>query len=215
VVELASPNPGAVIRHRFTDDVGGVHVGEGPRLTVARDGILEAWAEAPGLATGRPLRTTFEGLDPRPALAATTDGLRPGLTCATYKGAWSALPDFSELTPIARAVTDKVMVPEAAPAEDVGLRLEGFLRVPRRGLYTLWLWSDDGSRLWLGGEEVIDNDGLHGSSAVSRDLVLEAGLHELRVDFFQHLGGVDLRLEWEGPGLPRQKVPAAALWHRP
>jgi hypothetical protein len=94
-------------------------------------------------------------------------------------------------------------------------------------VWTLHLTSDDGARLYLGSAEgqvgddprqvarvrrlAIDNDGLHGAVTASRALGLEAGLHELRVEWFNATGGRELRLEWEGPGVPRQPVPASAL----
>ena len=58
---------------------------------------------------------------------------------------------------------------------------------------------------------VIDNDGLHGAITRSRALGLEAGLHALRVEWFNATGGRELRLEWEGPDTPRQPVPASAF----
>ena len=60
---------------------------------------------------------------------------------------------------------------------------------------------------------VADHDGLHGSSALWGDAPLDAGYHAIEVEFFQHLGGIDLKLEWSGPGFSRCEVPAAALSH--
>ena len=62
---------------------------------------------------------------------------------------------------------------------------------------------------------MVDNDGLHGASEVWIDAPLDAGLHSLRLDYFQHLGGRDLYLKWVGPGVPLQMVPVSALRHRP
>ena len=47
-------------------------------------------------------------------------------------------------------------------ADAFAARFTGFLRIATPGDYTLFLTSDDGARLWLDGQLIIDNDGLHG-----------------------------------------------------
>jgi alpha-L-fucosidase len=201
---------------------------ERARITIARNG------GAPEPYTGQPIvlaetttltatalaafpepitRTaTFTRLDPWPADASAA-GLAPGLATSVYHGAWDALPDWSALMPAQDLVSDVVSLPDGLPDEDVGLVLRGWLTVPTTGVYRFWLSSDDGSRLWVGGHEVIDHDGLHGSSAVWGDAPLAAGSHPIVVEFFQHLGGRDLKLEWSGPGFGRQVVPTEVLGH--
>ncbi len=97
--------------------------------------------------------------------------------------------------------------------------LEDTAVAPTRGVYRLGLATDDGSRLWLDSKLVADNDGLHGASEVWFDVPLDAGLHHLRLDYFQHLGGRDLYLKWVGRGFHcrwcrrghvRPRVPTAA-----
>jgi len=56
----------------------------------------------------------------------------------------------------------------------------------------LELTSDDGSRLWLGGDLVIDHDGLHGTTAKSGTAALAEGLHRLRIEWFNKTGGATL-----------------------
>ena len=41
-------------------------------------------------------------------------------------------------------------------------RFTGALRVPRTGWYNFWTNSDNGSKLWINGRVVVNNDGLHG-----------------------------------------------------
>ena len=45
--------------------------------------------------------------------------------------------------------------------------------------------SDDGSRLWIDGKQVIDYDGVHGFSAKTAPVQLTAGPHDLRLWYFQ------------------------------
>ena len=155
---------------------------------------------------------TFTRLEPWPAADAASS-TAPGLAVRGHEGAWEALPDWSRLTPSLTATSATVAIPPALPEEDIGAVLEGWLEAPARGVYRFWLTSDDGSRLMIDDHVVVDHDGLHGASAVWADAPLAAGRHRLRVEYFQHLGGRDLKLEWSGPGLARQPVPASALSH--
>ncbi|NNJ24386.1 PVC-type heme-binding CxxCH protein [Alienimonas chondri] len=85
------------------------------------------------------------------------------------------------------------------------------LLVPRSGRYTFYLTSDDGSRLYLDGGEVINHDGLHGMNTKSGSIRLSAGLHEIVVNYFDNGGSDGLKLAWEGPGMERQPIDETAL----
>ncbi len=94
-------------------------------------------------------------------------------------------------------------------------RHSGWLKIDTAGTYTLFINSDDGSRVYLDGAFVIDNDGLHGMQERSVTLSLAAGFHQLRVEFFENTGGCGLEFSWSGPGIAKQSVPASALWQSP
>ena len=94
-----------------------------------------------------------------------------------------------------RGITDLVVV-----------RVDMLLRVPFDGDYELHLTSDDGSRLYLDGEMVIDNDGLHGMVTVSETLSLEAGVYPLRAEMFENYGGAGMELEWTNPWTGEREV---------
>ena len=44
---------------------------------------------------------------------------------------------------------------------------------------------------------------------------LAAGHHPIRVAFFEGPGDDQLEVAYEGPGIPRQPIPAAALFRKP
>jgi cytochrome c len=88
----------------------------------------------------------------------------------------------------------------------------GWLEVPSAGEYTLRLHSDDGSKLYLDGQVVIDHDGPHGPS--DKDVVMElaVGSHPLDLWHFESYGGWALRLSWKRPGADAfEVIPSSAL----
>ena len=61
---------------------------------------------------------------------------------------------------------------------------------------------------------VVDIDGAHASARKSGQVFLHAGLMPLRVEWFNDHGDASLRIEYEGPGVMRTKIPESALFHR-
>lgn len=77
-----------------------------------------------------------------------------------------------------------------APAEDhFGYEFRAYIRIPERGVYRFYTFSDDGSKLWIDGQTVVDNDGSHNSRRRDGKVALEAGFHELRVVYFEDYMG--------------------------
>ena len=67
-----------------------------------------------------------------------------------------------------------------------GVRYVGVIDVATAGDYTFKTGSDDGSQLWIDGDLIVDNDGLHGMAYQSFTVVgLTAGSHEIEIRFFE------------------------------
>ncbi|HTU94138.1 MAG TPA: c-type cytochrome [Gemmataceae bacterium] len=128
------------------------------------------------------------------------------MTYAYYEGTWDMLPDFASLKPQATGKTFGFDLSVAQRPGDFALRYEGFLPIDRGGAYRIHLTSDDGSKVLLDDKPAVVNDGIHPPSTVSETLKLRKGTHKLTVSVFNAGGGVELRVEIEGPGLGRQDV---------
>jgi alpha-L-fucosidase len=165
---------------------------------------------------GRPVsplaRLRLERAAPRPGDEVVAAS--PGLRCETFEGDWDRLPDMDRLEPVAVSVMPEVSLPAASVrAERLGHRFTGWIEVPRDDVYRFALRSDDGSRLLVGGAVVVDNDGLHGSEERTGQAALAAGLHPIRVEWFNKTGGTDLRLRWAAAGEPWRDVGSDRLRH--
>ncbi|MCZ6834308.1 MAG: PA14 domain-containing protein [Planctomycetota bacterium] len=84
--------------------------------------------------------------------------------------------------------------------ENFMIILDGFIDAPEDGDYGFILASDDGAKLWISGELVVDNDGEHGTVEETGVKKLPAGLHPFQIVFFQSVGEKDLYLKWRPPG---------------
>lgn len=99
---------------------------------------------------------------------------------------------------------DEAAMPDM-PRDLFGVVWNGSLLVETPGEYTFWLASDDGSRLRVDGELVIDNWGDHGMSEKQHTMYLAAGLHGLIARVYDSGGDCAIKLEYAGPGIARTK----------
>jgi hexosaminidase len=76
----------------------------------------------------------------------------------------------------------------------------GAIQIKEPGRYTFRLASDDGSRLSIGGFEVIENDGEHGVIERSASVVLTPGIYPVDLQYFNAGGAGSLEFAIEGPG---------------
>jgi hypothetical protein len=79
--------------------------------------------------------------------------------------------------------------------------------------YTFWTYNDDGVRLWLDGELIIDDWNDHGAIwNPSQPIDLVAGQrYALVMEYFENAGGATLELDWESPSMSRRVIPAGPL----
>jgi hypothetical protein len=140
-------------------------------------------------------------------------GLTPGIAFKYFEGEWDSLPDFGTLAPLKQGRLGSFETPRMHP-ENYGFMYEGFVNVPARGVYTFFTDSDDGSRLFVDGTVVVDNDGLHGMAEKHGVVALEPGLHSLRVMYFNKTGGAGLEVSWCGPGFEKCSLSGNALSSR-
>jgi hypothetical protein len=121
------------------------------------------------------------------------------------------LPDFTSMKPVGTIYTASLNIPpqrwlRAFPGvtnrfEWFAIDYHGNFWLPASGIYRFALQSDDGSRLWIDDQLVIDSDGIHPAVTRFGSLLLSPGVHHIRVAYFQ--GPRDmlaLVLMFAGPG---------------
>lgn len=125
----------------------------------------------------------------------------PGWTVSAYEGHWSRVPDFGSLKPVKTGTTATVGLEGRTRDVDVALRLLGYIKIEKDGLYNFSVNSDDGSWLSVGGAKVVDNDGLHGDVEKTGSVRLPKGWHKIEIGFFQAAGALSLGAKMNGKPL--------------
>ncbi|GAB4250934.1 MAG: hypothetical protein Kow0027_14550 [Saprospiraceae bacterium] len=166
---------------------------------------------------------TKEPLEMQEGLAEVDEAeFMPGAVVRVYQYDRN-LTQLADLKPFPKPVFEGVVPALHATAEEFGeltdnfgLVAEGYLKIPKDNNYLLRLVSDDGSKLWLDGELLIDHDGLHGDSPKDAEIGLKAGFHPFRLEYFEAGGGNMVSLQWRSfdDNGSFEIVPPAAIWHK-
>ncbi|HYE22809.1 MAG TPA: malectin domain-containing carbohydrate-binding protein, partial [Verrucomicrobiae bacterium] len=122
-------------------------------------------------------------------------------------------PSFAQLEPNINYVSTGGAFGNAPYTDKFAVRYQGQINIPVNGTYTFGLQSDDGSRLFIDNQLVVNNDGLHGMQKQTGNITLTAGPHDLLVEYFENLGGAGVILSWTKPSTPEETIPATALTH--
>jgi glucose/arabinose dehydrogenase len=105
-----------------------------------------------------------------------------------------------------------------SPAPSIGAdtfsaRWTGGVEAPFTGTYTFYTQSDDGVRLWVNGQALVNNWTNHATTENSGTIALTAGQrYDVRMDFFENTGYATARLLWSSPSIPKAVVPASRLF---
>jgi PA14 domain len=140
--------------------------------------------------------TSSRGTAPAPTYPSTSGSLVGSIYLLERQQFESATVNvvFDGYVPVGRVSTNRLDIPnrsfkEGFPGltdrfEWFGIDYRGQCRFAS-GEHTFRLSSDDGSRLYIDDRLVIQNDGTHSEVSAAAKLKLEAGVHRVRVTYFQ------------------------------
>jgi len=115
-------------------------------------------------------RSRFQQLEARKATAVAA--VEPGIRYTYYEGDWERLPDFGKLTSVKEGTLSDFDLSPRRQDDRFGFVYEGFVRIPSTGIYAFYTTSDDGSRLLIGDQQIVLNDGTHAMEEKSGEIAL-------------------------------------------
>ncbi len=162
-------------------------------------------------ACTRPANKAIAKVEPRVPVALSST--KPGMNVRIYGGRWKELPDFERLKPLRQEVAEQFdPVAVSGIKEGFGLVFSGFIKVDEEGVYLFATTSDDGSKLYIGGDLVVHNDGLQSATTKQGYIALSPGYHPIRIEYFERGGDETLEVFWQQPGSSKlEPLPISAL----
>ena len=138
--------------------------------------------------------------------------LKYGLTGRYYaNGGWRRSPVMVMHDPsIALGRMERRDPPQK---EYYSIEWRGVIRIPRTGEYHFTTGSDDGSRLVIDDQLIVDNGGNHAYVERSGTVTLEKGWHPFMLRYSQNSGLASLKCFWKPPGRRQdERLPSTVLF---
>jgi cytochrome c len=170
---------------------------------LALDAKEEKAAEADKLMPNPDFEIKFTPLSPSQVDAKTE---KPGIAMNAYQFSegFSGFPEINdEMLPSVSGEVNAIHFNDdgfGGLAENFAINATGFLNLKKTTNVVFRLVSDDGARLFINNEEVIDNGGNHALEPKDGEVNLKAGKHPFRLEYYQGGGGKGLSLQWRPYG---------------
>lgn len=183
-----------------------VSLPDNPHVLSAGNWMLFAWndkgvpSKAPILSVD-PTLPTFDGIGDLRADYFVIDASVTSLDQIDF----DAAAVHTEMVTEVRESSSGAFYP-GGPADDFAIRYTGEFTVSRGGDHTFYLTSDDGARLFINGQEVVDNDGMQAPTLKAGSINLGAGNHTIELRYFEGGGPGSIDLDWAGPGFARKQM---------
>jgi len=222
VIDIGGGTPGITLRVQYTDDINSCTNALEYTIDIYHCGFIyseEVDTDGDGVLDPDDLDDDNDGiLDVDECNAIETagelsyelyDGAPNGLTVdnipSTGADETGTISDF-DVTSLATAATGS--------AETFSIRYTGKIKINVPGFYTFYTNSDDGSKLFINGYEVVDNDGDHPVQEESGALAsgLGAGFHSIEILYYNNNDVGELDVLYEGPSVTKTTIPFSNLY---
>jgi hypothetical protein len=104
----------------------------------------------------------------------------------------------------------------ALPSDNFSIRWTGKIEARMSETYTIHTRSDDGMRVWINNQTIIDDWNDHEASEeteVSGTIYMEMGQqYDITVEYYESGGDASAQLYWSNPNLSKQIVPQSQLY---
>lgn len=144
--------------------------------------------------------------------------LTPGLRAQYFEGQTPGIghPKLSRIDPQVNFDWGSDSPDPAIPSDNFSARWTGWLKPPASGRYIFYTTSDDGVRLWIDGQMLIDNwtDHAVGDGEDNGLMELTAGrLYPIKLEYYEHTGQATIKLAWSGPDRAREIIPPSYFYY--
>lgn len=135
-----------------------------------------------------------------------------GINYKYYEGNFSSVYDIKKIELLDSGNINNFSLSPAKIGDHFGLIFDGFIDIPKTGIYFFTTQSDDGSVLIIDDNKVVDNDGSHAALETSGMIPLQKGFHKIDLLYFEDYEGESLEVGIKGPDLKKQLIPDEMLY---
>ena len=157
---------------------------------------------------------TVNANDPLPAKQFKLNKLTQGVQYKYFEGDFENTDNINKLSPINEGITPKFNLEIASRNDHYSIIFQGIISLEETTQYTFYLASDDGAKLLIDNQLVVDNDGSHSYRLKDNSIALEEGFHEIEVRYFENYMGQSLEVGISSKYIPKMLIPEQWLYHQ-
>lgn len=91
---------------------------------------------------------------------------------------------------------------------------QGYIHIPFDDLYTFYLNSDDGVKLWIDDEVLIDKLQNAPEGELTASKVLTTGIYPIKIYYYEDAGTASISFSWSSSKLPKEIIPHSVLYDK-
>jgi hypothetical protein len=151
-----------------------------------------------------------EALTPLPAKQLVPT--KNGVSYIYYEGKFKHIDQLKNGEKKDQGVMPNFSIHNAPVNNHFGYEFKSYIHIPKTGVYNFYLYSDDGSMLYIDGKIVVDNNGSHSATRKEGKISLEEGYHEIHLLYFEDYMGQELKVKMSSRWMEEQLIPDEMLF---
>ncbi|MBL0198618.1 MAG: alpha-L-fucosidase [Chitinophagaceae bacterium] len=146
--------------------------------------------------------------------AVKAENIKPGISYKYYQPEQNINMVSSFKSNVVNAgVANIISVARKQRADKFAFDFSGYIKIDKDAVYDFFTASDDGSKLFIDDDEIVNNDGDHGTEEKGGKAALRKGYHKIKVLYFDSGGGNELKVFIQPQGGIKQELAAGILFH--
>ncbi len=208
-VTLSEPTSGSTIYYTLDDSLPTTNsiLYAGP-FTLTNSVAVHARAFKAGAVDSAASIATF--------LSSTSVGNGTGLTGIYYSNqleTFNGSPTLTRIDPQINFNWNNGPPSPKISVTDFTVRWTGAIEPQFNETYTFYTTTDDGTRLWVNNQEIINEWEDQAPTTWSGSIALKAGQrYPIRMDYYQNQGGAEAYLAWSSPSTAMTIIPVSQLY---
>jgi len=144
------------------------------------------------------------------------NGTGDGLTGSYFNGMNFETPKFSRKDLSVNFDWGTGSPDASVNVDQFSARWTGQVQPRYSGIYTFYFTNDDGGRLWVNNQLLVDKWRDDGGTEVSGTIVLTGGQkYDIKFEYYENGGGAKAKLEWSSLLQSREVIPQSQLYSNP
>jgi len=133
--------------------------------------------------------------------------LKQGVSYKYFEGGFKSTTELASAKVKKSGILKNISLEPAAVRDSFAFEFQAWIQIPKKAVYRFYTYSDDGSKLFIDGKEVVNNDGSHGAQRAEGKITLDEGFHDIRVLYFEDYMGNELEVGFSSISIRECPIP--------